>query len=92
LEVSSAIVGTIFYCSIGYWLLGYTQTFEQFIYFTLTLISVTLVGNSIGFFSGSLFQDPKKATSLAPMFLLPLMMFSGLYNKLNSIPTWISWL
>ena len=63
----------------------------MFIYSALTLVAVTLVGNSIGFFTGSLFKDPKKATSLAPMFLLPLMMFSGLYNKLKSIPSWISW-
>ena len=53
---------------------------------------VSLVGNSIGFFTGALFQDVKKATSLAPVLLLPLMMFSGMYNKLNSIPVWISWL
>lgn len=53
---------------------------------------MALVGNSIGFFTGSLFQDVKKATSLAPVLLLPLMMFSGLYNKLNSIAVWIGWL
>jgi ABC-type multidrug transport system permease subunit len=50
------------------------------------------VGNSIGFFTGALFQDPKKASGMAPLLLLPLMMFSGLYNKLSSIPDWIGWL
>jgi ATP-binding cassette subfamily G (WHITE) protein 2 len=53
---------------------------------------MSLVGNSIGFFTGSLFKDVKKASGMAPVLLLPLMMFSGLYNKLNSIPSWISWL
>lgn len=53
---------------------------------------MSLVGNSIGFFTGSLFKDVKKATGLTPVLLLPLMMFSGMYNKLNSIPSWISWL
>lgn len=53
---------------------------------------MALVGNSIGFFTGALFQDVKKATSLAPVLLLPLMMFSGLYNRLSSIPVWISWM
>lgn len=53
---------------------------------------MALVGNSIGFLTGSLFQDPKKASGLSPVMLLPLMMFSGIYNKLNSIPGWISWL
>ena len=58
----------------------------------MTLGIVSLVGNSIGFFTGAFFQDVKKATSLTPVLLLPLMMFSGMYNKLSSIPVWISWL
>ncbi len=53
---------------------------------------MALVGNSIGFFTGSLFQDPKQASGLAPVMLLPLMMFSGIYNNLNNIPDWINWL
>jgi ATP-binding cassette subfamily G (WHITE) protein 2 len=56
------------------------------------MVMMSLVGNSVGFFTGSLFQDAKKASGLAPMFLLPLMMFSGLYNKLSSIPIWVSWI
>ena len=53
---------------------------------------MALVGNSIGLLTGALFKDTSRATSLAPAFLLPLMIFSGLYNKLDSIPVWISWL
>lgn len=53
---------------------------------------MALVGNSIGLLTGALFKDTARATSLAPAFLLPLMLFSGLYNKLDSIPVWISWL
>ena len=56
------------------------------------LCVLALVGNSIGFLTGTLFKDERKATSLAPMILLPLMIFSGLYNKLDSIPVFISWL
>lgn len=29
---------------------------------------------------------------MSPLLLLPLMMFSGLYNKLGSIPSWIAWI
>jgi ABC-type multidrug transport system permease subunit len=53
---------------------------------------MSLVGNSIGFLTGALFKDAARASSLAPALLLPLMMFSGLYNKLDSIPVWIRWL
>lgn len=29
---------------------------------------------------------------MGPLVTLPLMAFSGLYNKLSDIPVWISWL
>ena len=50
------------------------------------IVVLSLVGNSLGFMVGSLFQDAQRAAAMAPAFLLPLMMFSGLYNKLNDIP------
>ncbi len=56
------------------------------------LTACALVGNSLGILTGSLFKDAKRASALTPVFILPLMMFSGLYNKLNSIPKWIGWL
>jgi ABC-type multidrug transport system permease subunit len=56
------------------------------------MICAALVGNSIGIMSGSLFKDAKRASALAPAFILPMMMLSGLYNKLGSIPAFIRWL
>lgn len=52
----------------------------------------SLVGNSLGIMTGSIFKDAKRASAMTPLLLLPMMMFSGLYNKLNSIPDWIGWL
>ena len=51
-----------------------------------------MVGSSIGLLTGSFFKDVRKASAMAPAFLLPLMIFSGLYNQLNSIPVWIRWM
>lgn len=55
-------------------------------------MSVSFIGNGIGFFTGSLFRDPKKASGLTSIFILPMSMLSGLWNKLNFVPPWISWL
>lgn len=41
---------------------------------------------------GSLFKDPKQASGLTSLFILPMSMMSGLWNKLNYIPPWIGWL
>lgn len=56
------------------------------------MLCCALVGNSIGIMAGSLFKDAKRATALTPVFILPMMMLSGLYNKLGSIPVFIRWL
>jgi len=52
----------------------------------------SLVGNSIGIMTGSIFKDAKRASALTPAFILPMMMFSGLYNKLGSISEYVSWI
>lgn len=57
----------------------------------MALVSCGLVGNSLGIFIGTLFKDGNKASGLTPLILLPLMMFSGMYNRLDSIPIWIRW-
>ncbi len=53
---------------------------------------MSLTGNSIGIMAGCAIQDPKKVTTVPPMLILPLMMFSGIYNKINSIPVVFRWL
>lgn len=80
-------------------MIGCSVNFGQFmgfgnLYFisVVALCAVAFVGNSIGFWTGSLFKDAKNATSMGPALIMPLMMFGGLYNKLNSIPKWIGWM
>lgn len=58
----------------------------------ITLVGAACVGSSIGLLTGSFFKDAQRSTSMAPALLLPLMMFSGLYNQIGSIPVWIRWM
>jgi ABC-type multidrug transport system permease subunit len=53
---------------------------------------MSICGNSLGFTIGSLFKEANQAAAMGPLITLPLMAFSGLYNKLSDIPSWISWL
>ena len=85
-------VSVILYSAGTYWLIGFEKEFSKFLVYVVALCALALVGNSIGFLTGALFKDERRASSLAPALLLPLMMFSGLYNKLNSIPSFISWM
>lgn len=56
----------------------------------MTLLSV--VGNSMGLLIGSLFKDGKTVTTMIPLFLVPLMLLSGIFHSLNDIQPWIRWL
>jgi ABC-type multidrug transport system permease subunit len=51
-----------------------------------------IVGNSLGFFVGTLFKEPRLASVLTPLILMPLMMFSGMYTRLDSLADWIGWI
>ena len=51
-----------------------------------------MVGNSLGFLLGTLFKEPRLASALTPLLLMPLMMFSGMYTRLDSLASWIGWI
>jgi len=42
-------------------------------------ILMSLAGNSIGLMGGSMFSDVKVASGVIPMFIMPLMLFSGFF-------------
>jgi hypothetical protein len=46
---------------------------------------MNMCGNALGIMLGCLFKDATRTSAMAPLLLLPLMMFSGLYSRLNSI-------
>ena len=56
------------------------------------MVILAICGHSIGMFCGILFADASKVTVMIPMMMVPLMLFSGVFNNLNDIPKWISWL
>lgn len=53
---------------------------------------LSFVGNSIGLCIGSLFSDPKVAMSMAPMFIMIFMLFSGFLVNRKNIWDGISWI
>jgi ATP-binding cassette subfamily G (WHITE) protein 2 len=56
------------------------------------MIAMHFTGNSLGIMIGCLFKDAQRTSAMAPAILLPLMMFSGLYSRLNTISIWVRWI
>lgn len=65
---------------ILYWMvdLNYEDAGVVFIHLLVSIL-ISLNGNSIGLMAGCAFNDIKVATSMVPMFLLPLTIFSGFF-------------
>jgi ABC-type multidrug transport system permease subunit len=53
---------------------------------------LSLAGNSFGLMGGCMFKDVKVASGVLPMFILPLMLFSGFYQNRGNLMVWISWM
>jgi ABC-type multidrug transport system permease subunit len=77
---------------IVYWMMNLTSTAEQFFIFFFALFLCGLAGNSFGLLVGSFFSDPKVASGIMPLIVLPLMLFSGFYKNSADLPVWIGWI
>ena len=47
---------------------------------------------SFGYLLSSLFESESAASSLAPVFVMPMMLFGGLFTNNNEAPEWLSWI
>ena len=52
-------------------------------FIVLTLLG--LAGNSVGLMGGSIFKDPKVASGVVPMFIMPMILFSGFFSNLGTM-------
>eukprot|EP00927_Polykrikos_kofoidii_P066646 TRINITY_DN62206_c0_g1_i1.p1 TRINITY_DN62206_c0_g1~~TRINITY_DN62206_c0_g1_i1.p1 ORF type:complete len:664 (+),score=76.22 TRINITY_DN62206_c0_g1_i1:24-1994(+) len=85
------ILGPCVFGTITYWLVGFQPSAEKFFTFIGFLILMGLAGNAMGLCLACLFQDIAIALAVAPMFILPLIMFSGFVLNPDSIPVYFRW-
>ena len=87
------------YCLGGYWINGWTKDFTHFLGFSTYPINIVCIvllltasGNAIGFFCSALFKIPGRVTAMTNIVVMPMVVISGIFNKLTFMPVWISWL
>lgn len=86
------IVCPVLMGSIGYWTVGLQADGMRFLSCLVTMVLLALSGNAIGLFLACLFSDVALALMVAPMVILPFMMFSGFFLNPESSPVWLLWL
>lgn len=79
------------YLTIVYFAVGLKAEMDKF---WIALLIVVLLGNcgtAIGLWGAATFPDINVGLQVLPVLLLPMMMFSGLFVNLGSLPVWIRW-
>lgn len=90
-ELPMTSINPFIYCCIIYFGMGFTQTAAQFFTFYLTIWGLVQASMSIGYLVSSLFEDYAVATIVAPVLMMPYMLFSGFYVNLETILVGIAW-
>lgn len=59
--------------------------------FYLILFLLSQCSVSIGYFVSTLVSKEETAATLAPVLLIPMLLFGGFFANSSHIPEWISW-
>jgi ABC-type multidrug transport system permease subunit len=81
----------IIFSTILYFGLGLTNTAENFFMFCFILWGLVQCSSAIGYFVSSLFNDVATASMVAPIIMMPFMLFSGFYANFDTLAAWIAW-
>ncbi|RWS28122.1 ABC transporter-like protein 12 [Leptotrombidium deliense] len=84
------LVFTSIYATITYYLTGQINDAWRFGGFLLISVLLTLIGQSIGLFIGTLCsKNPSAATFIGPLSSLPFVLFSGFFIRIPFIPSYL---
>eukprot|EP01016_Furgasonia_blochmanni_P014246 TRINITY_DN17428_c0_g1_i1.p1 TRINITY_DN17428_c0_g1~~TRINITY_DN17428_c0_g1_i1.p1 ORF type:complete len:310 (-),score=34.65 TRINITY_DN17428_c0_g1_i1:23-889(-) len=92
IETPFALGIPIIFAVISYYIVGLNPGFDRCLFYALTLMIIGFAGNSVGLLIGCLFEDAKVAAAIAPLPMIPLMLFSGFYANAAGYPDWIGWI
>jgi ABC-type multidrug transport system permease subunit len=52
---------------------------------------LSMAGTGVAVFIGSIVEDPRTATELLPLVLVPQLLFAGFFVSIDNIPSWLQW-
>lgn len=91
IEIPYSLIFPMITSLIIYWFAGLSSTASQFFTFYLINLVIGFVGSSVGLMLGSLISDAKLVSSVTPIVVLPLVLFSGQFKNAGNYPVWIGW-
>ncbi|XP_060876921.1 ATP-binding cassette subfamily G member 4-like [Metopolophium dirhodum] len=86
------VLCTFLYCVVLYYFTGQPLEWPRFGLYTLMMLMVGLLSQTIGMLMGTLFNDLRFSTILTSFLLMPWMMFGGIFIKISDTPEIFRWL
>ena len=92
IEVPVALLAPLIQELILYWSSDFRRGTSEFFKIYLVLILINQVATGTGLFISCLANSVPTATSIAPLFNLPVILFGGLFANSSTLPSYISWM
>ncbi|CDW80123.1 abc transporter family protein [Stylonychia lemnae] len=92
IEIPVLVIQPMVWTIVVYFGVGLSITASQFFYYYLILFLLSLSSSSFGMFVSSLFNQQETALAIAPVILMPMIMFSGFFSNASTFQSWISWI
>jgi ABC-type multidrug transport system permease subunit len=90
-DVPFLIVQTFIYSVIVYWMVGLQDQADKFFTFFGLILLISNVAVGVGYIVSSASSNVSIALALAPVSVIPMMLFGGLFLNVESIPKYFYW-
>lgn len=87
-EAFNSFLAMVAQALVVYWMMGFQMGFGNFLAITYSL---ALTATAVAVMLGACFTDPKFATALFTVVVIPQMYFSGVFIAIDLLPDWVAW-
>ena len=82
IDLIPTIIFPIICSLIDYWMVGLnTESVGTVLFFFFVAIVMSCTGLGVGYLGGTLFEDANIAVAIAPVLIMPFMLFGGFYKN-----------
>lgn len=91
-ELPVMILMPIIFIQIVYYGSGLTITLDRILIASLTMVLLVFFTSALGFLIGTAVTNESVAQTVAPLILIPSILFAGFFFNLDSTYVWLRWL